>query len=88
MTAQPHAHRVKITIDVTEDERIYIKLLATKKKKTISEFIMSFVRPSIPHDEPNAETRAAMRDVKEKKNLTRCNYIKEFWQVVGLDPHA
>lgn len=66
MTAQSHSHRVKITIDLSEDERTYIKMLATKKKMTISEFIMSYVRPNIPH-EPNTETQKAMLDVDEKK---------------------
>jgi hypothetical protein len=88
MSAGSHSHRVKVTIDVSEDERTYIKLLATKKKMTISEFIMSYVRPNIPHDEPNAETQKAMRDVDERKNLTRCNSIEEFWKVVGIDPNA
>ncbi len=88
MSVQSHAHRVKVTIDVSEEERTYIKMLATKKKMTISEFIMSYVRPNIPHDEPNAETQKAMRDVDERKNLTRCSSIEEFWQVVGIDPNA
>ncbi len=88
MSAQSRAHRVKVTIDVSEDERTYIKILATKRKMTISEFIMSYVRPNIPHNEPNAETQKAMRDVDERKNLTRCNSIEEFWQVVGIDPNA
>lgn len=89
MNAHSHAHhRVKITIDVDEDERTYIKMLATKKKMTISEFIMFYVRPHIPHDEPNAETQKAMRDVDERKNLTRCNSLEEFWLAVGIDPNA
>ena len=49
---------------------------------------MSFFRPNIPHDEPNEETKKAMRDVDERKNLTRCNSIKEFWKVVGIDTNA
>lgn len=88
MSAQSYPHRVKVTIDVSEDERTYIKMLATKKKMTISEFIMSYVRPNIPHDEPNAETQKAMQDVDERKNLTRCSSIEEFWKVVGIDPNA
>lgn len=88
MSTYSHSHRVKVTIDVSEEERTYIKMLATKKKMTISEFIMSNVRPNIPHDEPNAETQKAMRDVDERKNLTRCNSIEEFWKVVGIDPNA
>lgn len=39
MAAQSQSHRVKVTIDVSEDERTYIKMLATKRRMTISEFI-------------------------------------------------
>lgn len=88
MSAESNSHRAKITIEVSEDERTYIKMLATKKKMTISEFIMFYVRPNIPYDKPNAETQKAMRDVDERKNLTRCNSIEEFWTVVGIDPNA
>ena len=88
MTSQSHPHRVKVTIDVSEDERTYIKMLAAKKKMTISEFIMSYVRPNIPHNEPNTETQKAMNDVDKRKNLTQCNSIEEFWQAVGIDPNA
>ncbi|KIC76124.1 hypothetical protein DB41_GM00020 [Neochlamydia sp. TUME1] len=86
MTA--HSHRVKVTIDVSEDERTYIKMLAAKKRMTISDFIMSFVRPNIPHGHPNAETQKAMRDVDERKNLTHCKTIEEFWAAVRIDPNA
>ena len=88
MSTRSHSRSVKITIDVSEDERTYIKILATKKKMTISEFIMSYVRPNIPHDQPNAETQQAMRDVDERKNLIHCNSIEEFWKAIGIDPNA
>ena len=88
MTTQSHAHRVKVTIDVSEDERTYIKILATKKKMTISEFIMSFVRPNIPHSEPNAETKRAMQDIEKNKDLTRYKNVDAFWADMGLDPNA
>ncbi len=88
MTAQSRSRRVKVTVDVSEDERTYIKMLATKKKMTISEFIMSYVRPNIPHDEPNEETKKAMRDIDARKNLTCCSSIEEFWKIVGIDPNA
>lgn len=88
MSTQSHSYRVKITIDVSEDERTYIKMLATKKKMTISEFIMSYVRPNIQHAGPNAETQKAMRDVDERKNLTRCSLVEEFWKVGGIDPNT
>ena len=80
--------RVKVTIDVSEDERTYIKMLATKKKMTISEFIMSFVRPNIPGKEPNLETKNASLDVEKKRNLTSCKTVADFWKEVGIDPNA
>lgn len=49
---------------------------------------MSYVRPNIPQDEPNAETQKAMCDVDKRENLTCCNSIEEFWKVVGIDPNA
>ncbi|MBS0622509.1 MAG: hypothetical protein JSR80_06090 [Verrucomicrobia bacterium] len=88
MQPHSHRHRVKVTIDVSEDERIYIKMLAAKKKMTVSDLIMSFVRPNIPHDQPNAETEKAMRDVDEGKNLIHCKTIEEFWSALGIDPDA
>ena len=42
----------------------------------------------IPHDEPNARTQKAMRDVDQRKNLTRCNSIEEFWKAVEIEPTA
>lgn len=49
---------------------------------------MSYVRPNIPHEEPNAETQKAMGEVEERKNLTSCSSVKEFWKAVGIDPDA
>jgi hypothetical protein len=88
MAAQQHAHRIKISVDVSEEERIYIKMIAAKKKMTISEFIMSFVRPNIPHAEPNPDTKKAMSDIEENKNLTRYKNVDDFWKDMGLDPNA
>lgn len=83
-----HAHRIKLTIDVSEEERTFIKILATKRKMTISEFIMSFVRPNIPHAEPNAETKKAMQEIEENKNLSRYKTVDDFWQDMGINPNA
>ena len=88
--AHSHAPRIKISVDVSEEERIYIKMIAAKKNMTISEFIMSFVRPNIPrsktNSKPNAETKKAIKDIKENKNLTRYKTVDDFWADMGLDP--
>jgi hypothetical protein len=88
MSAESHPHRIKISIDVSDEEKTYIKMIAAKKKMTISEFIMSFVRPNIPHAEPNAKTKKAIKYIEENKNLTRYKNIDDFWADMGLDPNA
>jgi len=54
---------------------------------TISEFIMSFVRPNIPHAEPNAETKKAMKDIEENKILHAIKTLMILADM-GLDPNA
>jgi len=88
MAHQSHAHRIKVSIDVSEDERTYIKMIAAKKKMTISEFIMSFVRPNLPHPDPNVETKKAMKDIEQGKDLQRYKNVDDFWADMGLDPNA
>lgn len=40
--------RVKITVTCTEQERVYIKMLAAKEGVTISECLLSRIRPYFP----------------------------------------
>jgi hypothetical protein len=48
MGAQSHAHRIKISVDVSEEERTYIKMLSAKKHMTISELLLGPVRKAMP----------------------------------------
>lgn len=91
MTA-PHHNKVKLTVECSLDERVYIKSLAAKRHMTISEFILSYVRREMPvnrrNQEPNEETKQAMRDVDEEKNLGHAKTVEEFWLAMGIDPNA
>jgi hypothetical protein len=84
--------KVKLTVECSLDERVYIKSLAAKRHMTISEFILSYVRKEMPVNrrnlEPNEETRQAMRDVEEEKNLGHAKTVEEFWSAMGIDPNA
>jgi len=86
--SQSHAQRIKISIDLTEEERTYIKMLAAKKKMTISEFVMSFIRPSLPHSEPSVETKKAINDIEQNRDLYRYKNVDDFWADMGIDPNA
>lgn len=88
-----HEDKVKLTVECSLDERVYIKALAAKKHMTISEFILSHVRKEMPikrkkSKEPNEETKQAMRDVDEEKNLGHAKTVEEFWSAMGIDPDA
>lgn len=51
--------------------------------------MIAFVRPNIPHaPRPNAETRRAIRDIEENKNLQRFKNVDDFWAEMGIDPNA
>ena len=86
MTAHVHEEKVKLTVECTLDERAYIKMLAAKKRMTISEFIMSFVRRNMP-SQPNAETIEALKESREGQ-LESYKTLEDFWEAMGIDPNA
>lgn len=84
-----HREKVKLTVECSLDERVYIKSLAAKKHMTISEYLLSHVRKEMPVSrEPNEETKKAMHDVDEGKNLGHVKTVEEFWMEMGIDPNA
>lgn len=87
MSNQPHKDKVKLTVECTLDERTYIKRLAAKNHLTISDYILSFVRPEMPK-EPNRETKKAMNDIRSKKNVKRSKDLEDFWASLGIDPNT
>lgn len=88
--AQHHRDKVRLTVECSLDERTYIKMLATKKHMTISEFLLAPVREVIPcarGHEPNAETVKALEESRKGK-LESYRGLDEFWKAMGIDPNA
>ncbi|ADI38552.1 putative uncharacterized protein [Waddlia chondrophila 2032/99] len=82
-------HKVRLSVDCTEDERMYIKMLAAKEKKTISEFLISLARNRMPQGKiPNKETQKILRETEEGKNLESHESLRDFWKSMGIDPNA
>lgn len=82
-------HKVRLSVDCTEDERMYIKMLAAKEKKTISEFLLSLARNLMPNGRiPNKETQKILRETEEGKNLESHDSLNDFWNAMGMDPDA
>jgi hypothetical protein len=88
MTA--HSDKVRLTVECSSDERMYIKMLATKKHMTISELLLAAVRKMIPcsrKHEPNADTVEALKESRKGK-LESYETIGDFWKAMGIDPNA
>lgn len=85
-----HSEKVRLTVECSSDERMYIKMLATKKQMTISELLLTAVRKIIPcsrNHEPNAETIEALKESREGK-LESYKTVNDFWKAMGIDPNA
>ncbi len=89
MSAHSHAHheKVKVTFECTADERAYIKMLSARAHMTLSEFLLSYLRPDFPCN-PNEETKKSMLDSRDRKNLEHARTIDEFWEQMGIDRNA
>lgn len=94
---QHHANKVRLSVDCTEQERMYIKMLSTRKHMTISEYLLSFARKEMPkcagqhckhNHEPNEETAKVLKETDEGKNLIEHETLDEFWDTLGFNKHA
>ena len=73
---------------------MYIKMLATKKQVTISEYLLSFAREEMPRcagnhcnliHEPNQETAQVLRDTDNGLNLVEHESLDDFWNALGFN---
>jgi hypothetical protein len=89
--------KVRLSVDCTSQERMYIKMLATKRQMTISEYLLYFARKEMPKcgghhckrsHEPNKETAKVLRDIDEGKNLIEHETLDEFWDALGFNRDA
>ena len=85
-------HKVRLSVDCTEEEKMYIKMLAAKEKKTISEFLLVYPRSKKPKakvpscsrsHEPNEETKTALRESREGKGEI-FESLDDFWKAMGV----
>ena len=90
MGAQSHTHRIKISVDVSQEEKTYIKMLAAKAHMTLGEFMLSYLRADFPREKkrkPNKETLKAMKETREGKG-TVYESMDDFWKEMGVKPSA
>lgn len=91
------SQKVRLTVECSADERMYIKMLAAKKHMTISEFLLLPLKRLVPftrrdqkrHREysPNEETIEALKESRKGK-LESYETLDDFWKAMGIDPNA
>jgi hypothetical protein len=89
-----HRHqknKVRLSVDCTEEQRMYIKMLAAKHHMTISEYLLSLASREMPKctrsHEPNEETIRALKESREEGGDTY-ESLSDFWRSVGINPNA
>lgn len=89
-------NKVRLSVDCTEEERMYIKMLATRSGLTISEYLLSYARKDMPKcagyhckesHEPNETTKKALKESREE-NLETYTSLKDFWSEMGIHPEC
>jgi len=85
-----HHEKVRLTVECSLEERMYIKMLAAKRHMTISELLLSSFRklmPCVQGNEPNSETIKALRESRESE-LESYKTLDDFWKAMEIDPNA
>lgn len=97
MGRQLQTKKVRLSVDCTEQERAYIKMLAAKRRLTISDYLLSFARKEMPKcggrhckqsHEPNEETAKVLRETDKGENLVEYETLDDFWDSLGFSQHA
>ena len=95
--------KVRLSVDCTIEERRYIKMLAAREGKSISEYLLSFTRKEMPKKpavkfskagrvikskQPNKKSEKVLKDTEQGKNLESHGSLNDFWQSMGMNVDA
>jgi hypothetical protein len=93
------SEKIRIVISCTEDEKMYVKMLAAKERMTISDYLLSFARQRMPKSrcnlpgcggihKPNKLTEKVLKESARGENLEHHDSVEDFWESMGIDPNA
>ena len=89
MHQQHHSSKkARLSVDCTLEERRYIKMLAAREDKTISEYLLGLAREKMPActacHTPNAETIASIEESERGEGIERYESLDDFWKSMGV----
>ena len=80
--------KARLSIDCSPEERRYIKMLAAKEDKTISEYLIDLAREKMPHctysHMPNKKTVASIEASEKGTGIKKIESLDEFWKSMGV----
>lgn len=84
-------HKVRLSVDCTEEERMYIKMLAAKHHMTISEYLLSAARKDMPKcnrsHELNEKTKKVLKESRQEQGEV-FDTVSDFWEAMGIKPNV
>lgn len=88
MLHHTHPKKARLSVDCTIAERRYIKMLAAREDKTISEYLLGLARAQMPQctlsHEPNAKTKESIEETERGNGIERFESMDDFWKSMDV----
>lgn len=85
---QNQEKKARLSVDCSLEERRYIKMLAAREDKTISEYLLGLAKAHMPictkSHIPNAQTITSIEESERGENLEHYNSLDDFWKSMGV----
>lgn len=80
--------KARLSVDCSTEERRYIKILAAKEDKTVSEYLIGLAKQHMPRcsmgHQPNAKTAKSIEESEKGKGIERFENLDDFWKSMGI----
>lgn len=80
--------KARLSVDCSLEERRYIKMLAAREDKTISEYLLGLAKAYMPictkSHLPNAQTSASIEESERGEGIERYSSLDDFWKSMGV----
>lgn len=82
----PRSKKTRLSIDISEEEKMMIKMWATRQNRSISDFVIACVRERMPcqmSHELNEETKVALEESSRGEGVETFDSLDSFWKSLG-----
>ena len=84
-----HQHKkARLSVDCSFEERRYIKMLAAREDKTISEYLIGLAKAQMPHCTKshilNEKTKSSIEESERGEGIEHYDSLDNFWKSMGV----